>query len=168
MHNGVKAMNKMDKNYYLDNSEDIDNYDYLYPSDDEFQEFRSNMLNEMQTRETTLINNFMKSIGYNKPVAYYRDISNAELTIYTTNPGMIIGKRGVNVDKLKAILSSEFGGDKWKVNFVEIRGGFANTERDINDVIDNMISVVKEWKKVTDTVSCDTIMDMLDFNRKKD
>ena len=48
-----------------------------------------------------------------------------EMEIYSTRIGVLVGKAGVNVDKLEKMLSEEFKG-KWKVKFVEIRGGFVN------------------------------------------
>ena len=47
------------------------------------------------------------------------------MEIYTTKPGMLIGKAGANVEKLENMISEEYCG-VWKVKFIEVRGDFIN------------------------------------------
>lgn len=77
----------------------------------------------VKNMEEAAIKRWLKEIGYTEPVGYYRSISAGEMEIYTTRPGVLIGKAGVHVEKLRSILSEEFGRE-YKVKFVEIRGGF--------------------------------------------
>lgn len=79
-------------------------------------------------KEEAVIKKWLDEIGYKGPVGYYRKISDREMEIYTTRPGPLIGKAGVNVEKFKKMLSDEFRGE-WKVKFVEIRGGFVNVNK---------------------------------------
>ena len=132
---------------------------------DKFQESRNNALIWMKEREKTVIESYLTDIGYDKPIFYQIDICNRELTIYTTNPGMIIGKSGTNINRLKSILTREFGAE-WKVTLNEVRGEFVNNRKELNDTLDKMISVVEGWQQNSDVVSCKTILDMLRFSRK--
>ena len=52
-------------------------------------------------------------------IGYYRDSFNNIMEIYTTKPGMLIGKAGANVEKLENMLSEEYRG-VWKVKFIDI------------------------------------------------
>ena len=54
-----------------------------------------------------------------------RDSFNNIMEIYTTKPGILIGKAGANVEKLENMLSEEYCG-VWKVKFIEVRGDFIN------------------------------------------
>ncbi len=77
----------------------------------------------IKNKEETLIKAWLGSIGFKEPIGYYRNISKNTLEIYTTRPGVLIGRGGVNVDVLRQMLTKEFRGE-WQVKFVEIRGGF--------------------------------------------
>lgn len=87
--------------------------------------YRGSALKELRDVEESLIKKWLNKIGYKEPVGYYRNPCTKELEIYTTRPGILIGKAGTNVKELKKMLSEEFFGE-WKVKFVEIRGGFVN------------------------------------------
>lgn len=78
-------------------------------------------------REEGVLKQWLRDIGYEyrEPIGYYRDITEKTVTIYCHRPGILIGKAGINVDKLQILLSNEFRGE-WKVKFVEIRGGFVS------------------------------------------
>lgn len=133
--------------------------------DDKFQESRNKALIWMKEHEKTVIESFLADIKYTKPIFYLKDFSNREFTIYTTDPGLLIGKNGTYINRLKSILTREFGGE-WKVTLIEVRGEFVNSRKELNDLLDNMISVVEGWQQNSDVVSCKTILDMLRFNRK--
>lgn len=96
----------------------------MYDEND-WMNFRAEAIEFNKNREETLLKEWLNEIGYVEPVGYYRDISKKEMEIYSTRPGALIGKAGVNVDLLKKMLANEFRGE-WTVKFVEIRGGFVN------------------------------------------
>lgn len=91
----------------------------------DWMRFREEAHKFNKNREETLLKKWLDNIGYKEPIGYYRDIVNKTMEIYSTRIGILIGKAGTNVDKLKEILTEEFRGE-WKVKFVEIRGGFVN------------------------------------------
>lgn len=90
-----------------------------------WQQFRGECLRFSREKERSVIEKWLKEIGYTEPVGYYRNICAREMEIYTTRPGGLIGKAGATVRKFEKALSEEFYGE-WKVKFIEIRGGFAN------------------------------------------
>lgn len=98
--------------------------------DESWEVTRSEVHAFMKDKEETVIKKWLNEIGYTEPVGYYRNIFNREMEIYTTRPGVLIGKAGVNVEKFKKMLSDEFYGE-WKVKFVEIRGGFVNATKGV-------------------------------------
>lgn len=89
--------------------------------------FRAEARAFMKEKEETLVKKWLDEIGYKykEPVGYHRNSWKKEMEIYSTRVGHLIGKAGVNVDKLEKMLSEEFKGN-WKVKFFEIRGGFVN------------------------------------------
>ena len=133
---------------------------------DKFQESRNKVLIWMKEHEKTVIESFLADIKYTKPIFYRKDFSNREFIIYTTDPGLLIGKNGTDINRLKSILTREFGGE-WKVTLEEVRGEFVNNRKELNDLLDNMISVVEGWQQNSDVVSCKTVLDMLKFSRKE-
>lgn len=96
----------------------------MYDEND-WMNFRAEAIEFNKNREETLLKEWLNEIGYTEPVGYYRSAWKKEMEIYSTRIGALIGKAGVNVDKLEKMLSEEFRG-KWKVKFFEIRGGFVN------------------------------------------
>jgi hypothetical protein len=92
-----------------------------------FEEIRGEVLEEARQQKEKVIETWLNEIGYkyNDPVGYDFNLGDKMVHIYTTKPGGLIGKGGVNVEKFKRILSEEFGGE-WTINFTEIRGGFVN------------------------------------------
>lgn len=99
-----------------------DYLDYLEENED-YEEERYKSLVYMKNKEEAVIKKWLDHIGFNEPVGYYRNVLNHVMEIYTTRPGVLIGKAGVNVKEFKKMLSEEFFGE-WEVKFVEIRGGF--------------------------------------------
>lgn len=92
-------------------------------NEDDWMNFRADAIEYVTQREVTLLKDWMTDIGYKYPIGYYRNISKRTMEIYSTRIGLLIGKAGVNVTKLEEMLKKEFHG-KWKVKFIEIRGGF--------------------------------------------
>lgn len=93
--------------------------------DEGWEEFRAEVYAYTKDRNETFIKSWLSKIGYTdkNPIGYYINLSSKTVEIYSTRPGELIGKAGVNVDLLKKMLANEFRGE-WKVKFVEIRGGF--------------------------------------------
>ena len=94
-------------------------------SDDSWEKFRCECLEYMRDKENALVKKWLDSINYTEPVGYYMNIGKQEIEIYATKVGVLIGRAGVGVDKLKEILTEEFNGE-WNVKFIEIRGSFVN------------------------------------------
>lgn len=94
----------------------------MYDEND-WMNLRAEAIEFNKNREETLLKKWLNEIGYTELVGYYRNAWKKEMEIYSTRIGALVGKAGVNVDKLEKMLSEEFKG-KWKVKFVEIRGGF--------------------------------------------
>ena len=93
--------------------------------DMEWEEMREDAHTWVKNRNETVLKRWLADIGYRDPVGYYVNRSDNVVEIYTTRPGVLIGRAGVNVDVLRQMLSKEFGGE-WKVKFVEIHGGFVS------------------------------------------
>lgn len=87
--------------------------------------FREKAYKFNKNREESLLKRWLDNIGYKEPIGYYRDIVNRTMKIYSTRIGLLIGRGGTNTDNLKEMLTDEFKGE-WKVEFIEIRGGFVN------------------------------------------
>lgn len=94
----------------------------MFDDEDEFQILRGEALEYMKNLEESMLKRWLFEIGYNEPIGYYRNISSRTMEIYATRPGLLIGRAGVDVDKLKRMLTDEFHGE-WKVKFIEIKGG---------------------------------------------
>ena len=90
-----------------------------------WQKFREEALEYSANLERTIVKEWLDKIGYTEPVGYYRDSINNVMILYSTRPGVLIGKGGCNVKTLEKILLYKYGAD-YKVTFVEIRGGFVN------------------------------------------
>lgn len=96
-------------------------------TDEEFQKLRAEALNSAKKTEEIVMTKWLTEIGYkrNDPVGYFRNYYTMEMEIYTTCPGQLIGKAGINIDKLKKLMLEYFYAE-WKVKFIEVRGGFVN------------------------------------------
>lgn len=97
----------------------------MFDEETEWMRLRDEAYLFNKQREEGVLKQWLKDIGYRhqEPIGYYRNIMKKIVTIYCCRPGALIGKAGVNVNKLQTLLSNEFRGE-WKVEFVEIRGGF--------------------------------------------
>ena len=97
--------------------------------DESWENFRAEALAYVRNAEENLLKKWLNNIGCKEIIiGYYRDAYNKTMEIYSTKPGVLIGKAGINADKLKKMLSEEFHGE-WKVKFIEIRGGFVNVNQ---------------------------------------
>ena len=96
--------------------------------DESWENFRAEALVYVRNAEENLLKKWLNDIGCKEIIiGYYRNTYHKTMEIYSTRPGILIGKAGINVDKLKKMLSEEFHGE-WKVKFIEIRGGFVNVD----------------------------------------
>ena len=97
----------------------------MYNNEEEiaWQKFREESFKFTKEREERVIKEWLNEIGCAEPVGYFRNSWKKEMEIYTTIPGPLIGKAGININKFKKLLSKEFGGE-WDVKIIEIRGGF--------------------------------------------
>ena len=93
--------------------------------EEDFQEFRAKALNAAIKEEKDIVTEWLNEIGYDKPVGYYRNFSTMEFEIYTTKPGVLIGRSGDNIRKFEKMLSERYCHPNWKVKIIEIRGGIA-------------------------------------------
>ena len=96
---------------------------------EEFQELTEDALRYTRERNEGLLKKWLNKIGYTKPVGYYYNYSKKEIELYTTRPGLLIGKHGVHIFEFKDMLKEEFGYE-WTVKFVQIRGGFVNVGKE--------------------------------------
>ena len=92
-------------------------------NEDDWEECIAQMLAQVKEQEESIISKWLKEIGYNAPVGYYRNVLKQEMEIYTTRPGVLIGKHGVCVERLKQMLQEYFS-IEYSIKFIEIRGGF--------------------------------------------
>lgn len=92
---------------------------------DKWMRFREEALTYSSSRERSILKEWLDKIGYAEPVGYYRDTLNDVMEIYSTRPGVLIGKGGSNVKELEQMLFREYR-TVYRVKFVEIRGGFVN------------------------------------------
>ena len=91
-----------------------------------------------------IIQDWLIEIHYNKPVLikkkYIYDSDEEIIQIMTTNPGILIGKGGQDINRLKEKL-----GDKYKVEFVEADEIICTpytqiNTRDWDDIIDERVA----------------------------
>lgn len=97
----------------------------IYDNEYDWMDFREEMLAYAKERDERILKTWLTEIGYkfNDPIGYEINLSSKIAKIYSTRPGPLIGLRGINVEKLRQILSNEYRGE-WKVEFNDIRGGF--------------------------------------------
>lgn len=88
-----------------------------------WEEMRAEARAFMKNKKETLLKTWLTDIGYKEPIGYEFDLHHKVVKIYSRRPGLLIGKAGVDVNKLKAMLTEEFHGE-WKVQFIEVRDGF--------------------------------------------
>ncbi|MFN3701655.1 MAG: 30S ribosomal protein S3 [Alphaproteobacteria bacterium] len=81
------------------------------------KDYAKKLVNDLKLRE--FIKKELKAAGISK-VIIERAAKNTRVTIYTARPGVIIGKKGADIEKLRQQLSSRAGGEV-SLNIVEIR-----------------------------------------------
>lgn len=100
----------------------------LYDDYITLHELIAEALELQKQREKSVLNKWLGKIEtFKETIGYSVSMSDKEVIIYTKSPGILIGRAGITVYELKALLSEEFGGE-WSVKFVEIRGGFIKKE----------------------------------------
>ena len=97
----------------------------MFYDNEAWLKFREESLTYSRIRERAVIKEWLDKIGYAEPVGYYLDNLNNVMEIYSTRPGVLIGKAGVPVEELEKMLLDEYG-RKYQIKYVEIRGGFVN------------------------------------------
>lgn len=81
------------------------------------KDYAKKLVEDLKLRE--FIQKELKAAGVSK-VIIERAAKNTRVTIYTARPGVIIGKKGADIEKLRQKLSSKAGGEV-SLNIVEIR-----------------------------------------------
>lgn len=81
------------------------------------EEYANNLLNDLQVREYIL--DKLKSANVSR-VLIERPAQNARITIYSARPGIVIGKKGEDVEKLRNELSKRMGVPV-QINIEEVR-----------------------------------------------
>jgi small subunit ribosomal protein S3 len=81
------------------------------------KDYAKKLVEDLRLRE--FIKKDLKAAGISK-VIIERAAKNTRVTIYTARPGVIIGKKGADIEKLRQKLSSKAGGEV-SLNIVEIR-----------------------------------------------
>ena len=79
------------------------------------------VLEDMSERNERAMKNFFYRIGHKGIVGYKNDLETKVFTVYTDEPGILIGKGGQNVLILKDILKEEFDYD-YEIEFKVIEG----------------------------------------------
>lgn len=87
----------------------------------DFEEYLGKALEEMEERNERVVKQFFWKIGYKGIIGYKNSLGENKFTIWTDNPGILIGRGGKNVDILKDVLKKEFNSN-YDVEFKEIRG----------------------------------------------
>ncbi len=88
--------------------------------DENFEEFRGKCLEEMAERNERVLRHFFFRINHKGIVGCQNDLGRV-FTVWTDEPGTIIGKGGQNINILKEILKEEFGYD-YEIGIKEIKG----------------------------------------------
>ena len=81
------------------------------------RDYADKLVEDLKLRE--YIREHLKAAGVSK-VIIERAAKNIKVTVHTARPGVIIGKKGADIDKLRQALSKRAGGDVG-LNIVEVR-----------------------------------------------
>ncbi len=81
------------------------------------KDYAGKLIEDLKLRE--YVKEKLKAAGISK-VIIERAATNTKVTVYTARPGVIIGKKGADIEKLRQDLSARAGGDV-ALNIVEIR-----------------------------------------------
>lgn len=129
-----------------------------YDENDEFQKFRDDCMAFSRKAEKSVIEEWLKKIDYKEPVGYACSLSDRVMTIYTTRPGVLIGKAGNSVREFEAMLTDLFCGI-WTVKFVEVKGNFVNfetiqSENNIELIIDKIAGFFEKEENWSNLKNC--------------
>jgi len=80
--------------------------------------YASKLVQDLKLRE--YVKESLKAAGISKVVIERAGQNNTTVTVYTARPGVIIGKKGADIEKLRRQLSDR-GGSEVALNIVEIR-----------------------------------------------
>ncbi len=81
------------------------------------KDYAKKLVEDLKLRE--YVTDKLKAAGISK-VIIERAAKNTRVTVHTARPGVIIGKKGADIEKLRSDLSAKAGGDV-SLNMVEIR-----------------------------------------------
>jgi small subunit ribosomal protein S3 len=81
------------------------------------RDYADKLVEDLRLRE--YVREHLKAAGISK-VVIERAAKNTKVTVHTARPGVIIGKKGADIDKLRQNLSKRAGGDV-SLNIVEVR-----------------------------------------------
>ncbi len=81
------------------------------------KDYAKRLVEDLKLRE--YVTERLKAAGISK-VIIERAAKNTRVTVHTARPGVIIGKKGADIDKLRSDLSKRAGGDV-SLNIVEVR-----------------------------------------------
>lgn len=81
------------------------------------KDYAKKLVEDLKLRE--YVTDKLKAAGISK-VIIERAAKNTRVTVHTARPGVIIGKKGADIEKLRSDLSAKAGGDV-SLNIVEIR-----------------------------------------------
>ncbi len=82
------------------------------------KDYATKLVEDLKLRE--FVTDRLKAAGISK-VIIERAAKNIKVTVYTARPGVIIGKKGSDIEKLRRELSNRAGGADVALNIVEIR-----------------------------------------------
>lgn len=89
----------------------------------EFMDFRGDCIENIKNARENALKKYLDKIGFKDIFAYKYVYEENKLIIYTSKPGIWIGKYGVGVELLKDILLNELK-ENCDVCFEEIHGNF--------------------------------------------
>lgn len=113
--------------YFDDDDDDLLGFDE--DEDRAWQEMREEAHRFAAEQNETALKRWFDAIGFKGTVGYYNNLRDRIFTIYTTHPGVLIGKGGSGVETFEKILNEMWWPKcEYKVEFVEIRGGFFDTK----------------------------------------
>ena len=82
------------------------------------KDYATKLVEDLKLRE--FVQTHLKAAGISK-VIIERAAKNIKVTVYTARPGVIIGKKGADIEKLRSELSRRAGGADVALNIVEVR-----------------------------------------------
>ncbi len=87
--------------------------------DIEYQEYRSEALNNIAKSSDNLIKSWLKATNIDFPVAYDISYSQKVLTLYSNCTRLIVGSKGTNLQLLRQMLKDKFLGD-WEIEIKSV------------------------------------------------